>query len=726
MDSVNINGARLQNPGAVQDDQPLSGSHLCRNVSLVSAGVVVGAASIALGGALGGLVVLGGGLASYSIYRVCASAVTVVAPKLSPEWLKNAVCKRVEVAAKQLGPDAKVENFGKVHVVPGDITRLKTDHGITVDAIVNAANSGLRGLSSGGVCKAIYNAAGAQQLDQEVNSNFDGCNVGSAVVTGSHDLYGSQGVQAIIHAVGPDCREDGFENLALARLSLKSAYKAALNEAMNQQPPLKSVAFPLLSVGIFKFPEEEGVKVAVEAVTEFQRDNKDAPEVYFVTYHEGNQANKYQKQGDRFRVLLSEQLTAYQADPAEAKVDALLSDFDDVTIVSGDITQLRSQFGIQVDGIVSATHTSLEPTRGVSGAIFAAAGQDALQKEVQAQYPKGGNVGEALITSAQKLNASEGVKSIIHAVVPDAGDAAYANPFRAKQALKQTYMAAFEQALNAKPAMKRLACPLLGTGQSGFSEADAVKVAVEAVKEFQAQHPDKLDVLFVTYDKGLQGDRLKTQLCRELEAHQAAHALVQNSPVNTPPVSTSTTPSQSGNTTPNSSNSTSRSVSPAPSLNVDQLRSVSPVPYQLGAADQDIKEVLDKYGVTLGRTPSHFFEDALVREPLAGSDMSWDAPGPKFYMVEGDCPMFLGRLKDGDIILKVDGKLQKDMDFTKFYLALNTGPSQAKVIVLRGDNLVEVSFKRGDLPMANQVDKPNFRKEDKTFVADSLVEHHTK
>ncbi len=125
-----------------------------------------------------------------------------------------------------------------------------------VDAIVNAANEGLwRG---GGVCGAIFLAAGADELEAECQKKAP-CPVGEAVITGGYRLP----AQYIIHAVGPRYR-DGHHG---ERELLAGAYRSALELA--RQYKCRSIAFPLISAGIFGYPREEALAVAVETIRTF-------------------------------------------------------------------------------------------------------------------------------------------------------------------------------------------------------------------------------------------------------------------------------------------------------------------------------------------------------------------------------------------------------------------------------------------------------------------------
>lgn len=135
----------------------------------------------------------------------------------------------------------------RVRLVAGDITR------VSVDVIVNAANSALAG--GGGVDGAIHAAAGPTVM-AELRRRYDGCPVGSAVITGAGDLP----ARWIAHAVGPVWRGGGAGEAAL----LASAYTAALDRA--QKVAARSVAFSAISCGVYGYPLDEAAEVALGAV----------------------------------------------------------------------------------------------------------------------------------------------------------------------------------------------------------------------------------------------------------------------------------------------------------------------------------------------------------------------------------------------------------------------------------------------------------------------------
>lgn len=134
-----------------------------------------------------------------------------------------------------------------IEVVEGDITRLQ------VDAIVNAANDRLAG--GGGVDGAIHRAAGAADLHAACSA-LGGCPTGEVRLTPGFRLP----ARAIIHAVGPVWRGGGQGEDEL----LADCYRNAM--ALAAAEGFRSLAFPALSCGVYGFPRERAVPIAVREV----------------------------------------------------------------------------------------------------------------------------------------------------------------------------------------------------------------------------------------------------------------------------------------------------------------------------------------------------------------------------------------------------------------------------------------------------------------------------
>lgn len=148
-------------------------------------------------------------------------------------------------------------------IIRHDITQLK------VDAIVNAANTQLQ--PGGGVCGAIYKAAGYHQL-QDATQSLGPINTSEAVITPGFNLPAKH----IIHTAGP-IYKDGQHNEAQL---LSDAYLNSLKLASKHN--LSSIAFPLLSSGIYGYPKEEALKIATDTIQDYLK-NHDL-DVYLVIF----------------------------------------------------------------------------------------------------------------------------------------------------------------------------------------------------------------------------------------------------------------------------------------------------------------------------------------------------------------------------------------------------------------------------------------------------------
>lgn len=142
------------------------------------------------------------------------------------------------------------------HIINEDITKLN------VDAIVNAANTALQ--MGGGVCGAIFRAAGPLKLEEACNK-LSPIKTGQAVITSGFNLD----AKYIIHTAGPIYNpEDRDKSRKLLEDSYNNSLKLVIENKIN------SIAFPLISAGIYGYPKEEAFEVAKSTIENFLVDNE--------------------------------------------------------------------------------------------------------------------------------------------------------------------------------------------------------------------------------------------------------------------------------------------------------------------------------------------------------------------------------------------------------------------------------------------------------------------
>lgn len=161
--------------------------------------------------------------------------------------------------------------MGKIQIILGDITKQDSD------AIVNAANCSL--LGGGGVDGAIHRAAGPELLAE--CRTLHGCETGKAKITKGYRLP----AKYVIHTPGPVWHGGSHGEAEL----LASCYRSCLELA--REYGCKSVDFPSISTGVYRFPLDKAADIAIGAIADFLKTAPEIERVRMVCFDEGTKAH---------------------------------------------------------------------------------------------------------------------------------------------------------------------------------------------------------------------------------------------------------------------------------------------------------------------------------------------------------------------------------------------------------------------------------------------------
>ncbi len=160
----------------------------------------------------------------------------------------------------------------RIEIIQGDITRIRAD------VIVNAANSSL--LGGGGVDGAIHRMGGPSILEEckKIVARQGGCKTGEAVIT----TAGHLAARYVIHTVGPVWNEGRYNEDEL----LADCYRNSLQLAADHA--CKTIAFPNISTGVYRFPKDKAASIAMKTATGYISINHLPEKIIFVCFDEEN------------------------------------------------------------------------------------------------------------------------------------------------------------------------------------------------------------------------------------------------------------------------------------------------------------------------------------------------------------------------------------------------------------------------------------------------------
>lgn len=165
-----------------------------------------------------------------------------------------------------------MDTLTRIQIIKGDITKVKAD------AIVNAANSSL--LGGGGVDGAIHRTGGPAILEEckKIVARQGECKTGEAVITTGGNLPAN----FVLHTVGP-VWNGGYNN---EEQKLADCYRNSLKIAVENN--VKTIAFPGISTGVYRFPKDKAASIAIDTVAAFLKSNETIEKVIFVCFDDDN------------------------------------------------------------------------------------------------------------------------------------------------------------------------------------------------------------------------------------------------------------------------------------------------------------------------------------------------------------------------------------------------------------------------------------------------------
>ena len=153
-----------------------------------------------------------------------------------------------------------------IEIVERDITKLD------IDAIVDAANNSL--LGGGGVDGAIHSAAGPKLLEE--CRSLNGCKTGEAKITKGYNLP----AEYVIHTVGPVWKGGNYKEDELLAECYKNCFK------LTGEYDIKTIAFPAISTGVYRFPVDRATQIAIGETTSYAKEHNNLEKVIFVCFND--------------------------------------------------------------------------------------------------------------------------------------------------------------------------------------------------------------------------------------------------------------------------------------------------------------------------------------------------------------------------------------------------------------------------------------------------------